>query len=109
MTSFVTYAIYGMRISDHADCEQLDIDPGQCRNNGLVGYFTAGKAESRMMFLALRVEQIDVGQYWLVTRDTMFDERKQQGAWNDMLNVMAGKLGLYTVDGPGWFFVVDEA
>lgn len=103
-----TYAIYGVRISDSTDWTTLEEDPGQCRNNGLVGYFRAGRRDREMMFLAMKVEEIDEGQYILITRDSMFNERKSQAHWNDALTLAIGKLGLYAVAGPGWFFVVDE-
>lgn len=102
------YAIYGVRISDVCDWNALEEDPGQCRNNGLVGYFRAGRRDKEMMFLALKAEPIEEGRYVLITRDSMFNERKSQAHWNDALTLAIGKLGLYAVDGPGWFFVADE-
>jgi hypothetical protein len=102
------YAIYGVRIPDDIDWTELEKDPGQCRNDGLVGYVRAGAYDKDMIFLAIKVEELGPGQYKLITRDTMFNERKSQAHWNDALNVAIGKLGLYSIDGPGWFFVVNE-
>lgn len=105
---YTTYALYGVRIDDDSDWEALEKDPGVCRDNGLVGCFRAGKHYRRMLFLAHQCFEVEIGQYHLMTRDRIFEERKFQRTWDDQLMSAVMRLGLHILDGPGWFLVPHE-
>ena len=106
--SHTAYALYGVRLSNDTDWRDLESDPGQHCNNGVVGYFSAGRHDEEMLFLAHQVNEVEVGQYVMYTRDRIFEERKFQRAWDDALVATANRLGLLIVDGPGWIVVQDE-
>jgi hypothetical protein len=109
VTIHSAYALYGIRIPDGQNFEALDEDPGQWRTVGSVGYFSAGPYDNDLYFLTVKVVEIELGYYHLITRDSMFMERKDQAIWNDDLRLTAERLRLPEVDDPGWYFVPDEA
>lgn len=102
-----TYSIYGVHVDD-ANWLALEEDPGQCCNDGAVGYFTAGRYDDSMTFLAVRWEEVEPGQYKMV--DPLEDaDNPLIPWWNGALLTCAERLGLNVLAGPGWFVIPDES
>lgn len=100
------YAIYGVRINDDADWLALEEDPGQCANDGKVGSFMAGRKDEDMYFLAVRWEELTVGQYRTFIPGVV-DPRTEE--WDKVLLATVDRLGLKDLDKPGWYFISDES
>jgi hypothetical protein len=108
MSDHSTYVIYGVRIDDDSDWLALDEDPGQCSNDGKVGYFSAGAYDNDMYFLAVSWEELEPGKYKVVSP---FDEGDAPcyPQWNKLLVATVDRLGLKDLDEPGWYLIHDES
>lgn len=102
------YSIYGLRVTDDADWLLLEDDPGQCCNDGTVGYFQAGIHDNNMTFLAIRWEEIKPGNYTFHSGEGPNASKFVRDRWNDDLRTTAARLGLNVIEGPGWFTIPNE-
>jgi hypothetical protein len=100
--------IYGLRVPDETDWLLLDEDPGQCCNNGQVGYFRAGAYDRNMMFLALRWREVAPGDYTYHSGEKPNASKFVRDHWNSDLRAEADRLGLEIIEGPGWFTIPSE-
>lgn len=102
------YEIYGLRVQDDADWLALEEDPGQCRNDGSVGYIQAGAYNRDMVFLALRWREVEPGEYTYHSGEQPNANRATRTRWNRDLRAVADRLNLTVLEGPGWFTIPDE-
>lgn len=103
------YTIYGLLVdAGDKSVVELNEDPGQCSNNGEVGYFQAGVYDDNMTFLALKCREVEPGDYVMHPGDRPQASEEDRWQWNALLRSAAVRLGLRILDGPGWFTIPDE-
>ncbi len=102
------YVIYGIRVDiDPRSWVELEESPGQCTNNGEVGYFQAGLHDRSMTFLATECREAVPGDYAVIVPGATITQDRLEAHWR--LAREAERLGCTIIDGPGWIFVVDES